>query len=104
MSQQELQEIRPWVIITVFTENTNPNDVQRISPQIQDLVDEWQTQGKMMWSGAFNDNATSMTVFEGTEQEANGFYKKYDRICAGVLQYSMYQWDAMPLLSVLSQG
>ena len=102
MSQQELQEIRPWVIITVFKENTNPNDIQRISPHVQDLVDEWQTQGKMMWSGAFNDNATSMTVFEGTEQEANEFYNKYDGICSGVLQYSMYQWDAMPLLSVLS--
>jgi len=50
----------------VFKENTNSNDLQRISPQIQNLVDEWQTQGKMIWSGAFNDNATIMTVFEGT--------------------------------------
>ena len=50
-----------------------------------------------MWSGAFNDNATSMTVFEGTEQEANEFYDKYDKICSGVLEYSMYQWDAMPI-------
>lgn len=71
MSQQELQETKPWVIITVFKENTNPNDLQRISPQIQSLVDDWHNKGKMMWSGAFNDNATSMTVFEGTEQEAN---------------------------------
>jgi len=51
MSQQELQEIRPWVIITVFKENTKLNDLQRISPQIQNLVDEWQSQGKIMWSG-----------------------------------------------------
>ena len=103
MSQQEIQEIRPWVIITVFKENINPNDLQNISPQIQNLVDEWQSQGKMLWSGAFNDNATSMTVFEGTEQEANELYNKYDKICSGMLQYSMYQWDAMPILSVLSK-
>lgn len=103
MSQQEPQETRPWVIITVFKENTNLNDLQRISPQIQNLVDEWQSQGKMMWSGAFDDDATSMTVFEGTEQEANEFYSKYDKICSGILQYSMYQWDAMPILSVLSK-
>ena len=103
MSQQELQEIRPWVIITVFKENTNLNDLPRISPQIQNLVDEWQSQEKMLWSGAFNDDATSMTVFEGTEQEANEFYSKYDKICSGILQYSMYQWDAMPILSVLSK-
>jgi len=102
MSQQQL-ETKPWVIITVFKENTNPNDLQRISPQIQSLVDEWQIQGKMMWSGAFNDNATGMAVFEGTEQEANEFYDKYDKICSGILQYSMYQWDAMPILSVLSK-
>ena len=103
MSQQELQEIRPWVIITVFKENTNLNDLPRISPQIQNLVDEWQSQEKMLWSGAFNDDATSMTVFEGTKQEANEFYSKYDKICSGILQYSMYQWDAMPILSVLSK-
>ena len=56
-----------------------------------------------MWSGAFNDNATGMAVFEATEQEANEFYDKYDRICSGILEYSMYQWDAMPILSVLSK-
>ena len=103
MSQQELQETKPWVIITVFKEDTNANDLQRISPQIQSLVDEWQSKGRMIWSGAFNDNATGMAVFEGTEQEANEFYGKYDKICSGVLEYSMYQWDAMPVLSVLSR-
>ena len=103
MSQQELQETKPWVIITVFKEDTNANDLQRISPQIQSLVDEWQDKGRMIWSGAFNDNATGMAIFEGTEQEANEFYGKYDKICSGVLEYSMYQWDAMPVLSVLSR-
>lgn len=100
--QQEIPETKNWVIITVFKENTNGNDLQRISPLIQNLTDEWHSQGKIMWSGTFNDNATAMAVFEGTEQEANEFYHKYDKICSGILEYSMYQWDAMPVLSLLS--
>ena len=105
MNQQEqiLQEKKPWVIISVFKEDTNPKDIQRISPLIQSLVDEWQTKGKVMWSGPFNDNATGMAIFEATETEASEFYNKYDSICSGILDYSMYQWDAMPLLSFLSQ-
>jgi hypothetical protein len=55
-----------------------------------------------MWSGAFNDNVTGMAIFEGTEKEANEFYAKYDKICSGILKYTMYQWDAMPILSILS--
>jgi hypothetical protein len=100
MSQQETN---PWVIITVVKENVNPNDLQNIAPQIQSLIDEWQSQGKLMWSGAFSDNLTGMAVFEGTKQEADKFFKKYDSVCSGLLDYSMYSWDAMPLLSVLSQ-
>ena len=30
------------------------------------------------------------------------FFIKYDHICSGILEYSMYEWDAMPILSVLS--
>ena len=106
MNQQEqvLQETRPWVLISVYRDNTNPNDLQRISPQIQNLIDEWQSTGKIMWSGAFSDNKTGMAVFEGTENEANEFYQKYDKICSGILEYSMHQWDAMPILSLLSKN
>jgi len=102
MSQQELQEIRPWVIITVFKENTNPNDLQRILPdsKFSSRVAN-SSKDDLVW--AFNNDATSMTIFEGTEQEANEFHNKYDRICSGILQYSRYQGDAMPILSVLSK-
>lgn len=104
MSQQEQvpQETRPWVIISVYKDNTNSQELEQITPQIQNLVDEWQSKGKIMWSGAFNDNQTGMAVFEATKQEANEFYQKYDKICSGILEYSMYQWDAMPILSILS--
>lgn len=101
MSQQIIQK-KPWVLISVFKYDTNPDDLFRITPQIQQIIDDWQSSGKIMWSGAFSDNATGMAVFEGTEQEANEFYAKYDKICSGILKYTMYQWDAMPILSVLS--
>ena len=103
MSQQELlQETRPWVIISVYKDNTNSQELEKITPQIQNLVDEWQSKGKIMWSGAFNDNKTGMAVFEATNNDANELYQKYDKICSGILEYSMYQWDAMPILSILS--
>ena len=104
MSQQELIQKKPWVLISVFKENTNPDDLIRITPQIQNIIDDWQSTGKIMWSGAFNDNATGMAVFDATEQEANEFYDKYDKICSGILEYTMYQWDAMPILSLLSSN
>ena len=96
-------ETKPWVIITVFKENTDPLDIERIGPQIQNIVDEWQSTGNIMWSGPFGDNLTGMAVFEATKNDADNFFKKYDQICSGVLEYSMYEWDAMPILSVLSK-
>jgi len=104
MSQQELIQRNTWVLISVFRENTNPNDLSRITPQIQEIIDDWQSTGKIMWSGAFNDDETGMAVFDATEQEANEFYNKYDKICSGILEYTMYQWDAMPILSLLSSN
>jgi hypothetical protein len=82
MSQQELIQKRPWVLISVFKDNTNPDDISRITPQIQQIMNDWQSKGKIMWSGAFNDNATGMAVFEATEHETNEFYDKYDKICS----------------------
>ena len=95
-------ETKPWVIITVFKDEVNLSDIERIAPQIQSLTDDWQSAGKIMWSGPFNDDVTGMAVFEATKMEADDFFKKYDKICSGILNYSMYEWDAMPILSVLS--
>lgn len=74
-----------------------------ITPQVTVLVDEWQSQGRIMWSGAFDIEQSSMPVFEATEDEAKGFFKKYENICSGVLNYYLHQWDAMPILSILSK-
>lgn len=100
MSQQET---KPYVLVSNIREDTKSIDLQMIAPKIAELVDEWQHSGRIMWSGPFDDEQSSMAVFETTEQEANEFFKKYENICSGVLNFHMYQWDAMPILSVLSR-
>ena len=100
MSQQET---RPWVLVSNIRDDANPQDLAQIVPQVTSLVDEWQSHGKIMWSGAFDNEVSSMAVFEATEQEANEFFKKYESICSQVLNYHLYKWDAMPILSVLSR-
>ncbi len=102
MSQQD--EIAPWVLVSSIKEDTNPQDIESIAPQIASLVDEWQSMGRIMWSGSFDDDKTGMAVFEATKQEADMLFKKYGDICSGVLNYYLYKWDAMPILSVLSQN
>ncbi len=95
-------EIKSWVIISNVKDKPDMQKLPNVALQVSSLVDEWQSRGKMMWSGSFDNEISSMAVFEATESEANDFYKKYDRYCSGVLEYTMYQWDAMPILSILS--
>ena len=99
MSQQD---IKPWVLVSSVTDNTNMQDLEGIAPRISALVDEWQSSGRIMWSGAFDNETTSMAVFEATKDEADDFFQKYQNICGSMLSYHMYQWDAMPILSILS--
>ncbi len=96
------QETSPWVLVSNVKEDTISFDLKMISPQVTQIIDEWQFQGKIIWSGPFNDNQSSMAIFEATGKEAQEFFKKYDLVCSGILNYSLHKWDAMPILSVLS--
>ena len=97
------QETKPWVLVSNIREDTTSLDLEMIAPQIYALVDEWQSNGKIMWSGGFDNEQSSMAVFEATELEAKEFFKKYKNICSGILNYYLHQWEAMPILSVLSK-
>ena len=97
------QDVKPWALVTSVKENVNPNDLVAIVSQITRLVDEWQTQGKLMWSGPFDNQVSSMAVFEATEKEAKEFFRKYESVCSDFLTSYLYQWGAMPLLSILSK-
>jgi len=103
MSQitETVSEKKLWVLVSSLKDDTKKIDLQMVAPSVIELIDEWQSTGKFIWSGPFNDNKTGMAVFEATEKEANRFYDKYDRICSGVLSYHLYQWDSLPFLSML---
>lgn len=90
------------MLISVIKDGTTAEDMEAIAPRVKEIVTEWHSQGRVMWSGSFDDNATGMAVFEGTKDEADGFLRKYDDACSGKLEYSMYGWDAMPMLSLLA--
>ena len=100
MSQQET---KPWALVTAIKENIDQQNIEIITSQIATLVDEWHSKGKIMWSGPFDNENSSMAIFEATEQEAKEFFKKYEDVCSGILTYEMYQWDAMPSLSILAK-
>ncbi|HEX5458078.1 MAG TPA: hypothetical protein VFX64_06805 [Candidatus Nitrosotalea sp.] len=100
----QVSEIIPekptWVLVSSIHDNTNANDFVKITPQVVQLVDERQSEGRFVWSGPLSDNKTGIAIFQGTKDEANGFLTRYNKICSGILNAYMYQWDAMPLLSL----
>ena len=69
-------EKSPWVLVSNVSKDTNPQDLERIAPQITALVDEWQSQGRIMWSGAFDNQVSSMAVFEATETRSKRIFQK----------------------------
>ncbi len=101
---QTTQEIKPqtiWVLMSQLRDDTKEEDLGRITQSIIELVDEWQSQGNFIWSGPLSDNKTGMAIFEATEEDAHGFYNRYDKICSGILEYHLYQWESIPFLSML---
>lgn len=91
MSQTQLISKKPWVLVSSLKDNPQEQDLQKITFEINNLIDEWYSQGKIMWSGAFDDNKTSMTIFEATENEARNLFSKYDKICVILLNCYLYQ-------------
>ena len=69
---------KPYVLVSVFKEDAKPEEISNAAPALSLLIDEWHNAGKMIWSGAFDDNKTAMSVIEATKDEAEAFYVKYD--------------------------
>ena len=93
----------PYVLVSVFKEDAKPEDIAGAAGKISAIIDDWNGQGNMIRSGAFDDNKTSMSVIEGDKATAEKFFKTYDDACKSFLSSYMYQWEAMPLLSLLGQ-
>ena len=95
---------KPYVLVSVFKEDAKPEEISNAAPALSLLIDEWHNAGKMIWSGAFDDNKTAMYVIEATKDEAEAFYAKYDNTTKPFLATYMYQWNAMPLLSLIGDN
>ncbi|MBT5201618.1 MAG: hypothetical protein HOK63_01680 [Thaumarchaeota archaeon] len=95
--------LKPWVIVSSIGNDATEQDIEKIRPKIISLVDNWQSTKGTMWSGSFSDQPSSMAVFEATDEDAKKFYQEYSDVCENILVHHMYQWDAMPILSVLSK-
>ena len=91
----------PYVLVSVFRDDAKPESIAQSAPTISLIIDEWHNSGKMIWSGPFNDNKTSMSVIEATKSEAEQFYTKYNSTAEQFLSTYMYKWDAMPFLSLI---
>lgn len=96
-------DLKPWVLVSSIGDDASKQDIERIRPKIISLVDSWQSSNGIMWSGSFNGQPSGMAIFEATDDVAKKFYKEYSTVCENILVHHMYQWDAMPILSVLSK-
>ena len=81
---------KPYVLVSVFKEDAKPEEISNAAPALSLLIDEWHNAGKMIWSGAFDDNKTAMSVIEATKDEAEAFYAKYDNTTKPFLATYMY--------------
>ena len=94
-------EKSPYVLVSIFKEDANKQDVEQSTNKISTIIDDWNGLGYMIWSGAFDDGKTAMSVIECSKTEAESFFGKYDGTCTSFLSTYMYKWDAMPILSLL---
>ena len=93
----------PYVLVSVFKEDANQQDVEQTTSKIATMIDEWNIQGNMIWSGSFNDGKSAMSVIEASKTDAESFFSKYDDTCKSFLTTQMYEWNAMPVLSLLGR-
>tara|TARA_Y100000590_G_scaffold196351_1_gene222956 strand:- start:8704 stop:9006 length:303 start_codon:yes stop_codon:yes gene_type:complete len=94
-------EKSPYVLVSVFKDDANEQDVASSVGKLAAIIDDWSAQGNMIWSGPFDDNKTSMSVIEGDKSSVEKFFNTYNDVSKGFLNSYMYQWDAMPLLSII---
>ena len=97
------EEKLPHVIVSTFKEGVNPQDVEQATGKITAMIDEWNVHGNMIWTGSFNDGKSAMSVIEANEADALTFFNSYNDVCKSFLDAYMYQWDAMPVLSLLGK-
>ena len=94
-------EKSPYVLVSVFREDAKEQDVIQAANKIATIIDEWNMQGNMIWSGSFDDDKTSMSVIEGTKPEIDAFFRKYDDVCKSFLSSYTVSYTHLTLPTIL---
>ncbi len=103
MSQTlETESKKLWVLVSSLKEKATNDDLQRITPSVSALVDQWHSRGKFVLSGPLDNNTTGLAVFEATENEAKQLLEEHKRASSEALDSYLYQWDALPFLSLFN--
>ena len=55
-------EKSPHVLVSVFREDAKEQDVTQAANKIATIIDEWNMQGNMIWSGSFAVSYTHLTL------------------------------------------
>ncbi len=91
-----------WVIIST-RKKTAENELSVIQPIVEKLNDQWFEKGEFIWTGRFDDEKTSMAIFEATMEKASKYFDTYSKICSDSLDTKMHRWDAIPLFTILAR-
>ncbi len=103
MSQTlETENKKLWVLVSSLKETATSDDLQRITPSVSTLFDQWYSRGKFVLSGPLDNNTTGLAIFEATENEAKQLLEEHKRASSDALDSYIYQWDALPFLSLLN--
>ena len=98
----ETENKKFWVLVSSLKETATDDDLQRITPSVSSLVDQWHSRGKFVLSGSLDNNKTGMAIFEASETEAKQLLEEHKRASSDALDSYLYQWDALPILSLLN--
>ena len=91
-----------WILVSSLKDEATDEDLQKVTPPVSALVEKWHSRGKFLWSGPLDNNKTGLAVFEGTENEAKQLLDEHKSASSKVLDSYLYQWDALPILSLLN--
>ena len=98
-----IDERKLWVIISTRKNDCAENELEIIKPIIEKLNEQWFEKGDFIWAGRFDDEKTSMAIFDATEEKAKKYFEVYSKTCTGSLETNLHQWDAMPLFTILER-
>ena len=101
---QNAGETTPWVMLGSAKDGASPGNAAGIAAAVASIVDDWHSAGRIMWSGSLGNGRSGMAVFEATRGDAEAVFQKYRDACGESLDCFLYEWDAMPILSLLSGG